>query len=86
MVVGAGRHRLVGGKEEGGRVSEGLGVGVGLGIECGPRRRGGVEGSKRVEWIGLEWGGRVTPLEGKLERIMAGKQSSRKNNIKRDRV
>ena len=62
-VVGAGRNRLGGGKEEGGIGIQGLvvGVGVRLGIERGPGQRGGVEGSKRVKWSGVEWGGIVTP-------------------------
>ena len=52
-VVGEGRHRLGGGEEEGGGGSDGLRVGVGLGIECGPGRRGGVEGSEWVERSGV---------------------------------
>ena len=49
------------GEEEGGGRSDGLGVGSGLRIDYRPGRRGGVQGSKRVEWIGVEWGGGVTP-------------------------
>ena len=56
-VVRASQHQLGGGEEEDIRVSDGLGVGVGLGIEHGPGRRGGVKGSKRVEWSGVEWSG-----------------------------
>ena len=52
---------LEGDKEKGGRGSDGFGVGVGLGLGRGPRRRGGVEWSERVEWSGVEWGGIVTP-------------------------
>ena len=65
-VVGSGRHQPGGGEEEGGRGSDSIGVGVGvrvgLVIERGPGRRGVVEGSERVEWSGVEWGGRITPL------------------------
>ena len=61
-VVGAGWNQLGGSEEEGSGGSNGLRVGVGLGIERGPGQRGGVEGSKRVKWIRVEWGRRVTPL------------------------
>ena len=65
------REYLGGGKEEGGGGSDGLGVGVRPGIERGPRRRGSVEGSKLVELSGVEWGRRVTPLEGRRAGSMA---------------
>ena len=48
-VVGVGWHLIGGDKEEVGRDSDGLGVGVGIRLEHGPGRKVGVEGSKRVE-------------------------------------
>ena len=75
-VVGSGRHQLGGGKEEGDRGSNGLRVGVGLGIERRPGRRGGVEGSEQVEWSGVEWGGRLTP-----PRRTTGKKHGRGNKV-----
>ena len=67
-MVESGQNKLGGDKEEGGRGRDSLGVGVrvglGIGIECGPRQRGGVEAIKQVKWSRLEWGGRVTPIEG----------------------
>ena len=59
-VVGAGLNQLGGGKEKGGRGSDGFGVGLGLGIGHGPGRRGGFEWSERVEWSGVELGRGVT--------------------------
>ena len=70
--MGADRHQLGGGKGEGDIESGVLRVGVGIGIERGPGRRGGVEGSERFEWSGVEWGGRATPLEGLQEGSTAG--------------
>ena len=61
MVVGAGRNILGGGEEMSGgdndKIGDGLGGGFGCGIERGIRRRGGVSGSKRVEWSVMEQGG-----------------------------
>ena len=62
-MVGEGWNGLGGGKEEGGIGSNVIGVGVLLGLKRGPGRIGGVEGSDRVEWSGVEWGRRITPLE-----------------------
>ena len=56
-----------GGKEEGSEGNNGTGVriggGVGHGIKRGLRPRGGVSGSERVEWSGMEWVGRVNHLD-----------------------
>ena len=60
MVV-TGWNRPGGGKETGGgdngKIRAGLGGGGGRGIEPGLGRRGGVSGSKRVEWSVMERGG-----------------------------
>ena len=60
-VVVAGRNRPGGGKETGGgfndEIGDGVGGGVGQGTERGRRRRGGVSGSERFKWIGLERSG-----------------------------
>ena len=59
-VVGVGRNRPGGGKETGGGVNDnigdGVGEGVGRGTKQGHGRRGGVSGSKRVKWSGVDWG------------------------------
>ena len=59
-VVGAGRNRPGGGEETGGRVNDEIGDGVGGGVARGTQRghgrRGGVSGSKRVKWSGMELG------------------------------
>ena len=60
-VVGAGRNRPGGGEETGGGVNNEIGdrVGGGVGQETERirGRRGGVSGSERVKWSGLERGG-----------------------------
>ena len=61
-MVGAGRNRLVVGEGTGSgdndnKIGDRLGGGVGLGIERGLGRRGGVSGSKRVMWSEMERGG-----------------------------
>ena len=57
MVV-TGQHRLGGGEEAGDGDNDDVGVaiggGVGRGIEQGLGRRGGISGSERVKWIGME--------------------------------
>ena len=54
MVMGTDRHRIGGVEEAGGgdndNIRVGTGGGVGRGIERGLGRRGGISGSKRVEW------------------------------------
>ena len=60
-MVGIGRHQLGWGEEEVGIDRNSLGVGAGLVIKRVPGRKGGVEGGDRVEWIRVEWFGRVTP-------------------------
>ena len=61
-VVGSGRNRPGGGKETGGGVNNEIGDGVGGGVRRGTERgcwsrRGGVSGSERVKWSGMERGG-----------------------------
>ena len=64
-VMGEGWHGLGGGKEEGDRGRDGLGVVVGVRVRLkrGLGRRGRVKGSERVEWSGVGWVVIVTPLE-----------------------
>ena len=67
VVVGTGRNRLEGGKETGGedndKIGAGFGVGYGGGIERGIGRRGGISGSKRVDWSRMKWSGRVNNID-----------------------
>ena len=63
-LVGAGGDRPGGSAEKGGGVSDKIGNGDGVigGVDQGAdqgrgRRRGGVSGSKRVQWSGVERGG-----------------------------
>ena len=64
-MVGTERHRLGGSEETGGKdngdigVGGGIGRGVGRGSEQRLGRRGGISGSERVEWSGMEWVGQV---------------------------
>ena len=61
-VVGAGRDRPGGSAETGGGIDDEVGDGVRGGVGRGAerdrgRRQGGVSGSERVQWIGVEQGG-----------------------------
>ena len=60
-VVGADRNRPGGGEETGGRVNnkikDRVGGGGGDGIKRGLGSRGGVSGSERFKWSGMEQGG-----------------------------
>ena len=78
VVVGIERNRLGGGEETGGGDNDEIGAGFGgggrRGIEWGLGRRGGISGSERVEWSGMERGGRVINLDRRRDRNTAGRE------------
>ena len=88
--VRTGRHRLGGGEETGGGDKDkiGSGFGGGRGAEWGLGRRGGISGSERVKWIGMERGRQEINLDrGRAGSTSGeGQRSSKNLNLKRDRV
>ena len=79
VMVGADGDRLEGGQGKGGsnRRSGGASIdGLGLGVRGRhtgwDRERhggGGIHGSKRLQWSGVEWGGGLTPAGGDLKQV-----------------
>ena len=76
-VVGIVRNRLVGVEETGGGDNNNIGAIFGggrrRGIELGLSRIGGVSGSERVNWSGMERGRRVINLDRRRDRNIAGR-------------
>ena len=84
-VVGAGQHRpvvaegLCGGINK--EIRDKVGGRVRQGNEHGRGRRGGVSGSERVQWSGMEWGGgqMIDNLDRRRARNTAGRERVAKN-------